>query len=121
MGCNCKNSMEMPQGYVSVENENENLIGKSIKYFAKFIGFLIGVALTPIIMLVIIWFMFDTIVLNKDIDLRKVVNKFVKANNFIFKEGDEYDDDDDDDDVFEELTEDDVVLVNVEDITQKTK
>lgn len=112
-GCNCKNSGDMSQKYVSVENEK--IVSKITKYFAKIIGFFIGLALTPFIMLAIIWFMFDTIVLNKDIDLRKVVNKFVKTNNSIFKKQEEEDDD------FEELTEDDVVLVNVEDITHKTK
>ena len=62
--------------------------------------------------------MFDTIVLNKDIDLRRVINKFVKANKFFTKDDDDDDDEDDEDD---ELTEDDVIMLNVEDITNKSK
>jgi hypothetical protein len=61
--------------------------------------------------------MFDTIVLNKDIDLRRVINRFVKANKFFTKDDDEDDDEDED----EYLTEDDVIMVNVEDITNKSK
>jgi len=116
MGCNCKNSAGMPQNYV-LEGK-ENLVSTSIKYVVKFIGFLIGVALLPLIMIAIIWFMFDTIVLNKDIDLRRVINRFVKANKFFSKDDE---DDDDDDDDYENLTEDDVIMVNVEDITNKSK
>ncbi len=112
MGCNCKNSGEMPQNYVL--EKNENLVATIIKYTVKFIGFLIGVTLLPLIMVAIIWFMFDTIVLNKDIDLRKVINKFVKANKLFTKEEEEDDDDDD-------LTDDDVIMLNVEDITNKSK
>ena len=114
MSCNCKNSGEMPQNYVL--EENENLVATIIKYVVKFIGFLVGVALLPLIMIAIIWFMFDTIVLNKDIDLRRVINRFVKANKFFTKDDDDEDDDDDDD-----LTEDDVIMLNVEDITNKSK
>jgi hypothetical protein len=121
MGCNCKNT-DGPQQY-DVLREKEALSGIIVKYLAKTIGFLVGVALLPIIMLVIIWFMFDTIVLNKDIDLRTVINRFVKANEFFSKndEDDDDEEDDDDDDEFEELTEDDVIMINVEDITEKSK
>jgi len=116
MGCNCKNT-DGPQQY-NVLTQNEGVTATIIKYLAKTLGFLIGMLLLPIIMLVIVWFMFDTIVLNKDIDLRLVINKFVKANKFFTKDDEEEEDDDDDDD---ELTEDDVIMLNVEDITNKSK
>lgn len=116
MSCNCKNSGEMPQNYVL--EENENLVATIIKYVVKFIGFLVGVALLPLIMIAIIWFMFDTIVLNKDIDLRRVINRFVKANKFFTKDDEEDDDEEED---YDDLTEDDVIMLNVEDITNKSK
>ena len=117
MSCNCKNSGEMPQNYVL--EENENLVATIIKYIVKFIGFLVGVALLPLIMIAIIWFMFDTIVLNKDIDLRKVINRFVVANKFFTREEEEDKEDEEDDDDY--LTENDVIMLNVEDITNKSK
>ena len=116
MGCNCKNT-DGPQQY-NVVLQNEGVTATIIKYFAKTLGFLVGVLLLPLIMLVIVWFMFDTIVLNKDIDLRRVINKFVKANDFFTKEDK---DDDDDDYDYDDLTEDDVFTINVEDITNKSK
>ena len=91
MGCNCKNT-DGPQQY-NVLTQNESLGATIIKYLAKTLGFLVGMLFLPIIMLVIIWFMFDTIVLNKDIDLRHIINRFVKANKFFTK----YDDEDEDD------------------------
>lgn len=118
MGCNCKNT-DGTQQY-NVLKENEGLSATIIKYLAKTLGFLVGMLFLPIIMLIIVWFMFDTIVLNKDIDLRRVINRFVKANKFFTKDDDE-DDDDDDEDEDEYLTEDDVIMVNVEDITNKSK
>jgi hypothetical protein len=116
MGCNCKNT-DGPQQY-NVLTQNEGIGATIIKYLAKTLGFLVGMLFLPIIMLVIVWFMFDTIVLNKDIDLRRVINKFVKANKFFTKDDDDDDDEDDEDD---ELTEDDVIMLNVEDITNKSK
>jgi hypothetical protein len=116
MGCNCKNT-DGPQQY-NVVPQNEGVTATIIKYFAKTLGFLVGVLFLPFIMLVIVWFMFDTIVLNKDIDLRRVINKFVKANDFFTKEDK---DDDDDDYDYDDLTEDDVFTINVEDITNKSK
>ena len=115
MGCNCKNT-DGPQQY-NVLTQNESLGATIIKYLAKTLGFLVGMLFLPIIMLVIIWFMFDTIVLNKDIDLRHIINRFVKANKFFTK----YDDEDEDDEEEEEYDEDDVLMVNVEDITNKSK
>jgi len=116
MGCNCKNTDGVKE--YNVLTQNEGVTATIVKYLAKTLGFLVGMLLLPIIMLAIVWFMFDTIVLNKDIDLRLVINKFVKANKFFMKDDDDdYDDDDDDD----ELTEEDVIMVNVEDITNKSK
>ena len=111
MGCkSCKSSGIMNPDIKT----DENLVGSIIKYSVKTLGFLIGIALLPLINLAIIWFMFETIVLNKDIDLRSVINKYI-TDKKIKKEEEEEDEEDDDDDY--DLTEDDVIMLNVEDIT----
>ena len=118
MGCNCKadKGFKIPeegQFFKLPIKEKGKLI---LHYFFKVVGFLVGVALLPIINLVIIWFMFNTIVLTKDVSIIKLLKKIMGGRKY--DDDDEYYDDDDDDD-FEELTEDDVVMVDVEDITDK--
>ena len=115
MGCNCKtkNGFEMPEKTnfsKLTNNEKSKLI---VHYFFKVIGFILGVLLLPIINIAIIWFMFNTIVLTKDVNVVKLLNKYFTAKK------DDDDDDDEDDDDFEDLTEDDVIMVDVEDITEK--
>lgn len=120
MGCNCKSSNLSP-----INGENiikEKPLQLTLKYVAKTIGFLIALALLPIIMVVIIWFMFDVIILNKNVDLRIILDKFIKHEKYFnsnYEDDDDEDDDDDDEDEY--LTEDDVVMLNVEDITNKSK
>ena len=120
MGCNCKTSNSSPRIGENVKKEKP--LQLILKYIAKTIGFIIALVLLPIIMLIIIWFMFDTIILNKEVDLRIILDKFVKHEKFFNSNYEEEDDDEeDDDDDYEDLTEDDVVMLNVEDITKKSK
>jgi hypothetical protein len=113
MACkSCKSSGAM----IPEIKKDEKLGGRIVKYAAKTIGFLVAVALLPLINLVIIWFMFETIVLNKDVDIRAVVSKYITDRNE--RKEDEEDEEDEDD---EFLTEDDVIMLNVEDITNKSK
>jgi len=119
MGCNCKadkgfEPSEKSKFFKLSNKEKGSLI---LHYFFKVIGFLIGVALLPIINLVIIWFMFNTIVLTKEVSIMKLAKKIMGGKKYT--DDDDYYDDDDDDDDFEELTEDDVIMVDVEDITNK--
>ena len=115
MACkSCKSSGAM----IPEIKKDENLGNRIIKYTVKTLGFLIAVILLPVINLVIIWFMFETIVLNKDIDLRAVISKYITDRNERKEDEDEDDDDEDDDEL---LTEDDVIMLNVEDITNKSK
>lgn len=114
MGCNCKTDKGFEP---SEESKFSNLTNKEkggliLHYFFKVIGFLIGIVLLPLINIGIIWVMFNTIVLTKEINVMKLMKSLVKN-----KRSD--DDDDDDDDDYDELTEDDVVMVDVEDITDK--
>ena len=116
MGCNCKteNKFETPEKFNffgTTKLEKIKLIGH---YTLKFIGFLIGVLLLPIINIAIIVFMFNTIVLTKEVSMVNILKRFATK-----KFNDDYDDDDYDDDDFENLTEDDVIMMDVEDITEK--
>jgi len=112
MGCGCKSDTISDNLVVSdkkMRGDDSNII----KYIIKFIGFLIGLMLLPIIMLAVIWFMFDVIVLNKKVDFVQSINKWKKLYNKKDKnnEDDYYDDEDDDDDEY--------LMLNVEDITNK--
>jgi len=71
-------------------------------------------------MLAIVWFMFDTIVLNTEVDLTKIMDKFITKAKFFNNDDDEEDYDDDYVDI-DTLTENDVIALNVEDITNKSK
>lgn len=114
MSCNCKSDKKKDG---SVDSPRPKVaMGKSIgMYFFKILAFLLMIAALPIINLVIIWFLFRTLVLNKDVNMKPLLMAI--GQKFQVKE----DDDDDDDDDYEDLTEDDVVMVDVEDITKKTK
>lgn len=100
MACNCKvsNGGSQDKNSVQGEFEQESGVQKFVWYSAKIIGFLLGVILLPIIVVVIIWFMFDIIVLNKEVDLRIILKKIVKINKAIMA-----DDEDEDDDYDEEI------------------
>lgn len=114
MSCNCKsqNINDM------IESDTTKLsVGKLIgKYTLKVITFLVLLVLLPFINLAIIWFMFSTLVLNKDVNIKPLLTAL--GNQFKPKE---YDEDDIDEEEFNSLTEDDVVLVDVEEITNKSK
>lgn len=111
MGCNCKKG---EAGYV--DSEDKSNIGKKqpiIHYFLKILGFLFMLLLLPIINLFIIWFMFRTLVLNKDVDIKELL---LAIGSSIKKPEDEEEEDDEE---LEKLTEDDVIMLNVEEIEKK--
>ena len=117
-GCNCKtkDGFEIPEktNFSKLTNKEKGKL--VVHYFFKVIGFIIGILLLPIINIAIIWFMFNTIVLTKDVNVVKLLNKYFTSK----KDDDDEDDDEDEDDVdFEDLTEDDVIMMDVEDITEK--
>jgi hypothetical protein len=108
-GCKADNAIK-----ASVSN-NEGLFQKIVKNVIKVIGFLISLIFLPFIMAIVVWFMFDMIVLNQNIDLGKILNYVIgKAKRFNQEDDEDYEDDE-----LEDLTEDDVTLLNAEDITEK--
>jgi hypothetical protein len=65
--------------------------------------------------------MFNTLVLTKEVDVRGLFSRLTKTKKFKSLVKDEDDEDDEDDDDYENLTEDDLIMVDVEDITPKSK
>lgn len=113
MGC-CKKGQNMET--ILENNDNEALGGGQLvlKYILKVFGFLILLLTLPIINLVIIWYMFSMLVLNKNIDVKPLL----LAIGAKFKPEDK---DVDDNDELEVLTTEDVILMDVEDVTNLSK
>jgi hypothetical protein len=111
-GCGCKSNGNK-DGLTSSIPSNEKLGQKIVTYTLKSLMFLLLLLALPIINLFIIWFMFKTLVLNKDINMKPLLLAIGQK----FKEKDDEEDDID----FDNLTEDDVVMVDVEDITSTSK
>lgn len=113
MSCNCKTSGASISS--TGEAKPKSVVDNGLKYSAKIIGFSIGLVLLPLIMLGIIWFMFDTIVLNKEVDLTIILKKIVKINKAILESDDDEEEDDED---YEDLGEDEIEYIteNVEEI-----
>lgn len=104
--CNCK---------VSGDNQDNSTITtfsiqNVLKYSAKIVGFLIGILLLPLIIVAIIWFMFDIMVLNKDVNLAIILSKIVKINKAILE------DDEEEDEYFEYDENEEYITENVEEI-----
>jgi hypothetical protein len=113
MGCNCKADKNIDDISNEVANPNESLGPKIIKYFFKSLAFLLMIVALPIINLFIIWFIFKMLILNKDINIKPLLKNI----------GDRFKpiDDDEDEDEYDNLTENDVVMMGVEDITNRSK
>ena len=113
MGCGCKNVSKE----ANKENFGSNLTNKKnvVNFILKLLTMALVLISMPIIMLAVLWITFKIIMLNKEVEilplLKLIGGKLTKKE----------DDDDDDDDDLKNLTEDDVVLLDAEDITNKYK
>ena len=98
----------------SVQSESKSFFGLFIKYSLKTLMFLMFLIALPFINLYILYLSFSIIVLNESVDIKPLL--LAIGNKFKPK-----DDDDDlvDDEEFENLTEEDVILLDSEDITDK--
>jgi hypothetical protein len=112
-GCNCKTGGNKDALTNNASQSNENLGQKIVTYALKSFAFILLLVALPIINLFIIWFMFKTLVLNKDINMKPLLLAIGQK----FKEKEEDDEDID----YDNLTEDDVVMVDVEEITSTSK
>lgn len=105
--CNCK---AKPIGSTEPIPENNTNLGQNfLMYFVKSIGFIISLILLPVINIMIIKFLFQTLVLNKKVDLKGLLEYYFKK-----KESEEQEDDDEED--YLDLEEDEVEMLNVEEI-----
>ncbi len=112
-GCNCKGSNKNIDSYLTDDTKSQEKLGPKIgTYILKSIVFILMIAALPIINLFIIWFIFRTLMLNKEVNIKPLLTVIGK------KFQDKTDEDDSD---YETLTEDDVVLENVEEITTNSK
>ena len=112
-GCNCKGN----NGIDLVQEKEKAPLGKRImNYSLKSLAFLFMVALLPIINLFIIWFIFKTLVLSENVDIKPLL---LSLGNKFKPKDDDYEDDEEDD--YDNLTEEDVEMVGVDVITNKSK
>lgn len=119
MGCSCKTKKDinfLPNEKIILPKKK--LIDEIKTYTSKTLLFLIVLLTTPIIMCVIIYYMFTTIVLTKDLNIKPFLIHLAKTMKKTIDAENEEDDDIDDDD-YEFLDEEDLIMLNVEDITNK--
>lgn len=112
MSCNCKSGEGNSLNEEIEEKGEKNVI---IGYISRSLLFLFSLLLVPIILIFSVYFMFKTIVLNYDLNVKEMLKSLLKIMKRANSDYDDYDDDED----FETLTEDDVVLYDVEDLTEK--
>jgi len=108
MGCNCKSE----DGYKP--SGSKISLGKSIiKYSLKTIVFLMSLVLIPVILVASIWFMFNTLVLTKEVEIKPLLMMIAKKFKSNPYDDSDYDDEEDDE-------EDEYELIGVENITGRS-
>lgn len=119
MSCGCKSKKIVENGVkIKSFNFNETKVSKSklnflIKNIFKLLSFFIALLLLPIIIIAIIWFMFELLVLNQEIDMKKILILLSSKLKGFNIENIESEDDESEDDVMYEM-------LDVEDITPNT-
>lgn len=131
MGCGCNtkikktNDKETQQYEVLETGKSFNFNEKNVelpvldfivKNLIKIVGFTLSLLLLPIIMIAVIWFLFQLLVLNQEIDMKKIFTAVTsKLRRFNEDYEDELEDDEDDED--EIYDEEHYETLDVEDIT----
>lgn len=106
MSCNCKNDKTIDS--MIDDNGQKSKSINVVKYTLKIMAFFIFLTLSPIIFLAMVWLGFKLLVLNDSIDIRPML-QFAADKLRNDKKYDEFD--------ISELDENDLVMVDVEDIT----
>jgi hypothetical protein len=107
MSCNCKKD-DIQYSVAS----DVNLTKRILNYSFRMIMFSLSLLTLPIILIFSTWFLFRTLVLNKEVNITEILKFIIKKfTNKKINDDDDYDDDiyDDDDDEYE--------LMDVENIT----
>lgn len=120
-GCNTKNAKKT-DALAPIEFSKTDFLDIIVKIFTKILGFSLAVLTLPIINAFILFFMFEMLVLNKQVDLKKLITGVSTKLSFMNESFDPFDnEDDEDEDVYEddeEFEEDEFDAINVEDITE---
>jgi ATP-dependent Zn protease len=113
MGCGCKtNNNYEPNS----EGSNNNKKKSFSNILIRLLAFMLIMVFLPIIIIAIIWFVFELVMLNKEIDMKKFIN-VMSSKIKPFNEDYEYNNDEDDDEDDDEFTEENYEMVDVEEIT----
>lgn len=113
MGCNCKNGSNINE--LMGDGKTSSMTQTVIKYSLKIMGFLLLLLALPLINIYIVWLMFDMLVLNNNVDIKPLLLALGKK----FEVKEEEDDEELTEEEFMELTEDDVVLLDSNEIIEK--
>jgi hypothetical protein len=97
------------QSMIEDNKNGQNSKNNIVKYSLKVLSFILFLILSPIIYIAILWLGFKMLVLNGSIDIKPLIN-------FAAKKLKPYNNDETD---INELNEYDLVMVDVEDITNK--
>lgn len=119
-GCNTKNAKKT-DALGPIELSKLNFLDIIVKIFTKTVGFSLAVLTMPIISAFVLFFMFEMLVLNKQVDLKNLITGVSKKLSFMNESFDPFDNEDDDDEVYdedEEFDEDEFDAINVEEITE---
>lgn len=113
MSCGCKDNNIQENGVDSITRKpNSGLFNKILNKTVRVITFLISLLTLPLIILISIYMLFTTLVLDKQFDLvsglTKIANKLKKKKT-----------DEDDDSEFDSINLDEVELVGVDDLDKK--
>lgn len=121
MSCGCKNDKSVDITFEKdVDTSVKKNIGKEIlKYTSNFLVFSLVLLLLPIFMGIIVFYSFKTIVLAKELDIKPLLLSLAKMIKPVDEDEEDDDDDlEDDEDYFDESK---FIMLDVEDITTKTK
>lgn len=114
MSCGCKDNNIQENGVDSITRKpNSGLFNKILNKTVRVITFLISLLTLPLIVIISIYMLFTTLVLDKQFDLvkglTKIANKLKKKNK----------DEENDDTEFDDIDLEDVELVGVDDLDKK--
>ena len=123
MGCGCNTKdAKKTNALGPIEISKIDGLDIIVKIITKTLGFSLAILLMPIISAFVLWFMFEMLVLNKQVDLKKLITGVSSKLSFMNESFDPFDNEDDEEDEIyeddEEFDEDEFDAVNVEDITE---
>lgn len=110
-GCNCKGNVMNGE---SNNDSPKSIFQNTVNYGLKLLMFLIFLVMLPLVIVYVVYLSFSVIVLNKNVNMKPLLSAI--GNKFREK-----DDEDNfiDEEELKNLTEEDVILLDADDITDK--